>query len=199
MLADSLRVADYLAPDTVHHSFIIEGVMIESLTLSDNSTVLSKVSFHDSVIHLLDISSLETDHGCPVFRSCLIGFLDGAESIPSSLAEKFIDCEIEGFAALSQTTAGIMQLKQSVDAKIALTILKKIYSQRGSGRKESGLSRGLDPAIRGRVPAVLSALQSQSWIHRIVAGREPVYVGLKERRAQALKVLEDPNRFAFDV
>ncbi|MEU8765108.1 NACHT domain-containing protein [Streptomyces sp. NPDC048659] len=199
VLADSLRVADYLAPDTVHQSFIIEGVMIESLTLSHNSTVLSKVSFHDSVIHRLDISSLENDHGCPVFRSCLIGFLDGAESIPPGLAAKFIDCEIEGFAALSQTTAGIMQLKQSVDAKIALTILKKIYSQRGSGRKESGLSRGLDPAIRGRVPSVLSALQSQGWIHRIVAGREPVYVGLKERRAQALKVLEDPNRFAFEI
>ncbi|MGW9497836.1 NACHT domain-containing protein [Streptomyces prasinus] len=199
VLADSLRVADYLAPDTVRQTFIVEGVMIESLTPSDSSTVLPKVSFHDSVIHHLDISSLESQNGCPVFRSCLIGFLDGASSIPVSLAENFIDCEFEGFASLSQTTAGIMQLKQSIDAKIALTILKKIYSQRGSGRKESGLSRGLDPAIRGRVPATLSALQSQGWIHRIVSGREPIYVGIKEQRAQALRILEDPNRFTFEI
>ncbi len=199
VLADSLRVADHLAPGTVRQSFIVEGVMIESLTPSDSNTVLPKVSFHDSVIHHLDISSLESQAGCPVFRSCLIGFLDGASSIPASLAENFIDCEFEGFASLSQTTAGIMQLKQSIDTKIALTILKKIYSQRGSGRKENGLSRGLDPAIRGRVPAVLSALQSQGWIHRIVSGREPIYVGIKEQRARALGILEDPNRFTFEI
>ncbi|MDG9702677.1 NACHT domain-containing protein [Streptomyces sp. DH37] len=199
VLADSLRVADYMGPDTVRQSFIVEGVMIESLALSDSSTVLPKVSFHDSVIHHLDISSIDPEEGSPVFKSCLIGFIDGAASIPASLASNFIECEIEGFASLSQTTAGIMQLKQSVDVKIALTILKKIYSQRGSGRKESGLFRGLDPAIRGRVPAVLSALQSQGWIHRIVSGREPIYVGVKEERANALRILEDPNRFKFEV
>ncbi|MBK3578552.1 NACHT domain-containing protein [Streptomyces sp. MBT65] len=199
VLTDALRVADYLAPEKVRQSFIVEGVMIESLTPSDSNTVLSKINFHDSVIHRLDISSLESEEACPVFRSCLIGLLDGAAGVPVALAEKFIDCEFESFSSLSQTTVGIMQLKLSDDAKIALTVLKKIYSQRGSGRKESGLSRGLDPAIRGRVPAVLTALQSQGWIHRIVSGREPIYVGVKEKRAYALRILEEPNRFNFEA
>jgi hypothetical protein len=90
-----------------------------------------------------------------------------------------------------------MQLSLSMDTKIALTILKKIYSQRGSGRKESGLSRGIDPVLRGRVPTVVSALQSQGWVQKVTSGREPIYVGVKDRRSEALQVLAEPRRFEF--
>ncbi|MEU8772524.1 NACHT domain-containing protein [Streptomyces sp. NPDC048606] len=194
---DTLRVADSLAPDKGRQHFIVDGVMVESLTPSGANGVLSGISFNASVIQRLDISSLESDDACPEFRSCLIGLMDGAASLPEGIADKFVECEFEGFSTQSQTTAGIMQLNLSTDTKIALTILKKIYSQRGSGRKESGLSRGIDPALRGRVPMVVSALQSQGWVQKVTSGREPIYVGVKDRRPEALQVLAEPRRFEF--
>lgn len=199
VLADALRVAEHLASEPVRGDFIVEQVMFDSLTLSGDENVLSRVTFNDCLFQRLDISSLEPNAPFPTFSSCLIGLLDGVASTPDSLSSHFVECGIDSFSPAPQTTAGIMQLKLSMDARIALTVLKKIYSQRGAGRKESGLSRGLDPAVRGRVLSVLRALQSQGWIQRVSNGRESIYVGIKAKRVDALRVLDEPNRFRFEV
>ncbi|MFE6446946.1 NACHT domain-containing protein [Nocardiopsis dassonvillei] len=199
VLADTLRVASHLSIDQMRTSFMIEGVMIDTLSLSGSDIVFDRIYFKDSIIHNLDISSLDSTSGCPEFRECIIGYLDGASSIPNWLSPKFIESTVEEFSSSSQTTSGIMSLELSTDTKIALTILKKIYSQRGSGRKESSLSRGLDPAIRGRVPDVISALHAKGWMQRTSSGKENVYVPIKSRRGEALKALENPNTFRFLV
>lgn len=52
---------------------------------------------------------------------------------------------------------------------------------------------------RGRVVSVLRALQSQGWIQRVSNGRGSIYVGIKAKRSDALRMLDEPNRFRFDV
>jgi hypothetical protein len=148
----------------------------------------------------MDIGNLENADDCPSLHSCLIGYLDGATAIPQRLSARFIDCEIERYSEQLQTTAGIMQLKGlPAEQRVALTILKKIYSQRGSGRKESGLSRGLDQQSRALVPKVLSALVSNGWLIRSPGRGEAIYLPVKGRRSAALTALDKPGNFHLEV
>ena len=195
VLADAIRVADTFAPDDVRQSYLIEGVIFEYLSPGEGQPVLGKATLQDCVIDTLDISSLEQAEDCPLFQSCLIGYLEGATSIPPWLASRFSDCEVESYSEQLQTTAGIMQLRISAQQRIALTILKKIYSQRGSGRKENALSRGLEPRLRPLVPEVIAELISAGWIIRSTSRGETLYLPVRGRRRAALQALDKPGDF----
>ncbi|MGA4543133.1 NACHT domain-containing protein [Uniformispora flossi] len=199
VLSDTLRVASNLQdPQTVlRESYHVEGVIFDSFSVAAGDKVGSSVTYKDCVIQSMDISGAEEGRELPHFQNCLIGFLDGASVIPGWLSGNFIECEIERFSTQSQTTAGIMQLPVSAENRVALTILKKIYGQRGSGRKEGALSRGLDPSIRLLVPRVLSELLSSGWVHKVTSGRSVIYLPVKGRRADALRALEKPGDFAL--
>ncbi|MET2714801.1 NACHT domain-containing protein [Streptomyces harbinensis] len=198
VLADSLRVVSLLGPkeDSVHHStFLVEGVLFESLAANSSDSMLSRTTFKDCLIQDLDISAADKAQNFPYFRRCTIGFLEGASAIPTWLSDNFTECDIGQFSTKGQTTSGILQLDLPPRSKVALTILKKVYNQRGSGRKEGALSRGLDQASRQLVQSVLSSLLSEGWLIRSTAGRNVIYLPVKGRRAAALKALEKPGDF----
>ncbi|MGW6697002.1 NACHT domain-containing protein [Nocardia sp. NPDC055049] len=200
VLADSIRVASALGSNDAskHQHFIVDGVEFSELNLSVDSNIFASVTFLNCVFHYLDISLTEMGRPFPEFSNCIIGYLDGVSSIPDWLASSFKNCSIEEYSQQSHTTAGIMQLGLNTQDKVALTILKKIYNQRGSGRKESALSRGLDQASREHVPGVLSALQSLNLIQKSSAGSNILYLPVKGKRADAMRALEKPGEFRLE-
>jgi len=201
VLADTVRVADTLpsTKDKQKQGYLIEGVIFDYLSPDETHPELAKATLQDCAIDNLDIGSLEDADDCPSFQSCIIGFLEGAGAIPQWLTSKFTDCEIERFSDQLQTTSGIMQLTLPPEQRVALTILKKVYSQRGSGRRESALSRGLDQQGRTFVPVVLSALVNDGWLWRSSGRGETVYLPVKGRRRDALRALDMPRDFYIEV
>jgi hypothetical protein len=195
VLADTIRIADALHSTVARDSYLLEGVIFEYLAPDEGHRTLARATLQDCVIDILDIGNLENADDCPQFHSCLIGYLDGATAIPQWLTGKFTDCEIDRYADHLSTAAGIMQLKLPNEKRVALTVLKKIYSQRGSGRKESALSRGLDQQSRLLVPSVVAALVSDGWIWRSTGRSEPIYLPAKGRRSEALQALDKPGDF----
>lgn len=115
--------------------------------------------------------------------------------MPSGLEPFFASCEIDRFSTATQTTAGIMGLNIDTESRVALTVLKKVFGQRGSARKVGALSRGLKPSDRPLVPAVLDELLYQGWVYKTMSGNNVLYVGAKERRKDALRVLDAPAEF----
>jgi hypothetical protein len=186
VLADIVRVADTYELGASVAGYMFEGVLFESVAPSETDVVLSRSHLKDCVIQVLDLSSIEREDDCPKFESCLIGYLDGASAIPNWLQSRFAYCEIDEYSTSSQTTAGIMALNLPSERRVALTIIKKVYSQRGSGRKESALSRGLDQTSRGIVSGVIAQLMSGGWLGVSASGRETVYLPIKGRRRDAL-------------
>ena len=199
VLADTIRVADTLPSNPGRQSYLIEGVIFEYLSPDTEHPALAKATLQDCAIDNLDISSLENADDCPSFQNCIIGYLDGAGAVPQWLVSKFSGCEIDRYSDQLQTTAGIMQLTLPAEQRVALTILKKVYAQRGSGRREGGLSRGLDPQSRTLVPSVLSALVSDGWIWRSRSRGDAIYLPVKERRREALRALDRPKDFYIKV
>nr|WP_246865462.1 NACHT domain-containing protein [Cryobacterium sp. BB307] len=196
VMADLVRVSTEMPWDdrNMTSTFLITGVYFEQLTLSDHK-VLSATTFKDCVIERLDVSGLDDSSSVPHFQQALIGLLDGVASLPAWLEPRLADCEIDRFSTSTQTTAGIMALGIDRESRIALTILKKVFGQRGSARKEGALSRGLSLTDRPVVHRVLDELISQGWIHKSMSGNSPLYVGSKDRRKDAMRVLDTPADF----
>src|SRR5699024_661595 len=194
--ADLVQVAATVSNGTerVGSSFHVSGTFFEHMVL-DDSTLLGATTFSECVFSRLDLSGVDEKSSIPHFSNCLIDYIDGASALPEWLQPRFANCEIGHYSDSATTTAGIMHLALDRDRRIALSILKKIYLQRGSGRKEGALSRGLPLSDREAVPAVLSEMLSQGWIVRSGGGSTPIYIGVKSRRAAALQALEFPTEF----
>lgn len=149
--------------------------------------------FTDCLIDELDLSSLDLDGSFPVLVSCVIHQLSGFSAIPSRLADSFVDCEVQKFSSREQTTDGILQLALPIEEKVALTVLKKVYAQRGSGRKEGAFSRGLAPRDRPHVPSVVDKLERLGYLRRHNVQSTTVVLPIRSRRAEALRILENPT------
>lgn len=196
VLADLLTVvaAMPIAGLKIQGSFLIAGVAFEELQIAEHP-VYGGTTFQDCLIERLDMSGIDEDSAAPHFKGCIVSYLEGLVSIPEWLKPNFENTDIERFSTATQTTSGIMQLKIDRESRVALTVLKKVFSQRGSARKEGALSRGLAPTDRGIVQAVLAELVSKGWIRKEDSGSNVLYVGSKDRRKEALRALEAPTEF----
>lgn len=196
VMADLVRVAVELPWENkaLGTSFPLVGVYFESLVLTDHP-ILGALRLRDCVIERLDVNGIDEACAVPHFQQSLIGHLDGVSAMPKWLHPRFADCEIGRYSIATQTTAGIMQLDLDRESRVALTILKKVFGQRGSARKEGALSRGLSLGDRPVVPKVLDELVSQGWLLRESSGNNVVFVGVKDRRKDALRALGAPAEF----
>ncbi|MFD6567981.1 NACHT domain-containing protein [Micromonospora profundi] len=194
VLADLVGVADEIGAEIKAPGYLIEGVYFDYLSVGDSVT-LPLLHIKDSIIETLDLSGVPSSAESPQFDNCLIGFVDGVSDIPPFLAGNFRDCEVQGYSLASHTTSGLSQLPLPRETIVALTILKKVYAQRGSGRKEGALSRGLNQTDRQIVPDVLTQLVSKNWLSRVGRGATTLYLPVKGRRQGAMQALETPASF----
>ncbi|TDB96322.1 NACHT domain-containing protein [Micromonospora fluostatini] len=191
ILADLIGVANEIGSDIKPPGYIVEGVYFDYLSVGEFPT-LSLLHIKDSVIETLDLSGVSSPSESPHFDKCLFGFVDGVSDIPPFLADKFQNCEVQEFSQASHTTSGIAQLPLPRKTIVALTILKKVYAQRGSGRKEGALSRGLSQTDRQLVPDVLARLVSDKWLTKVGRGSTTIYLPVKGKRQAAMQALDTP-------
>lgn len=196
VLADLISVGAAIPIDRlkIQEKLLIAGVAFEELQVAENP-LYGDTIFQDCLIERLDMSGLDEASLVPHFKGCVVSHMEGLAVIPEWLKSNFENTEIEHFSTAAQTTAGIMELKIDRESRIALTVLKKVFNQRGSARKESALSRGLNPTDRELVPAVLAELVSKGWIYKDDSRNSDLYVGSKNRRKEALRALEMPTEF----
>jgi hypothetical protein len=141
----------------------IHDIIIAELELGLAEADYSLLEFHECFFSRIELDPDVNMANLPLFRGCFIGQLDGRVSRSDLPPGKFTDdCIIETFVEAAETTAGVLDLELPLGTRVCLTVLKKLYERRGSGRKESALHRGLDHHARRMVPDVLRMLQSES-------------------------------------
>lgn len=149
-------------------------------------------ALRDCLITRLELEEGYRADGVPRFTGCIFQEVDGATAETDLPASQFEDCSFEAFADSASNTAAILELNLSDGARVLLTVLKKIYTQRGRGRKTNALSRGLNPALRPLVPDVLTRLQSENLILMAKAGNEVIWLPVKASQKRALQMLGAP-------
>ena len=193
VIADLTRVAIRLWPgDTPSTPISLHGIELRGFSLAAEATGYDWLSFHDCVIQELDL----TDHDgypLPHFQSCLIGQMAGVADWSALQKDRFVECEVAQFDAQISTAKGILALKMTPINKVLLTILKKIYAQRGTGRKESALFRGLDDAHRALVPEALRQLTGAGLIAPAKSSSNRIYLPVRGMASRVWRILQAPQ------
>ena len=104
----------------------------------------------------------------------------------------FDNCEIVEFDN-TQTNTAIMRSDLSPSVKVLLTITRKLFLQRGSGRVEAALYRGLEERYTGFVEPILQHLATSAIVFSHPSQRGVVWHGNRAERTRMLQILERPT------
>ena len=168
--AQGLTVSEGLA-DVID----MEDRPIKNLTLS--SCMINSVRFDT---HRSDID----------FTRCHIVRLEGiAGSL--ELPDSIDSCDIDQFDDRG-TNAAIVRSSLPDSIKVLLVIIRKLFIQRGRGRVDSALSRGIDESLQVYVDPVRNLLVSEGVIYSHISDRQTIWHGNRIHRSRMLKMLERP-------
>ena len=178
------------------HNVKISDILIPSLELHPGIGDCSNLIFQDCYFSRLDLDTELSVQLMPRFKACYFVQIDGRASQADLPKDIFnATCEFENFSEAPETTNAISAMDLPVSEKVLLTILKKIFVQSGSGRKENALLRGLDHNSRRLVPPILRLLQSEGMISQYRRGGVNMTIWVPDRgqRARVAKLIESPR------
>jgi hypothetical protein len=172
----------------------VREVLIPELRLEAPSGDLHEIEFQDSVIGRVELAPDVASEHLPGLLRCYIAVVEGrtgVKDLPGSFRESVVD----SFDDSVQTTDAILALSLPLGTKVMLTVLKKLYAQRGSGRRDSALTRGLDVRAQQLVPQVMNILRREGFVTRNRQADQIVWLPTKssEMRRRALGILASPN------
>jgi hypothetical protein len=143
----------------------LNNLFVPFLELSVEVKDLSQLTFSECLFSYLAIDHGVESANLPKFLGCYVEELEGRTSVndlPTGVFDK--DCEFARFVDAPETTTAIVAMDLPAGTRVLLTVLKKIYTRSGSGRKENALHRGLDHHSRRLVGPVLRLLQSEGLV-----------------------------------
>jgi len=125
------------------------------------------------------------------FIRCQIVRLEGFSTEPD-IPDVFDNCEFGEFDN-RHTNAAIIRSDLPDPIKVLLVIVRKLFLQRGSGRLESALSRGLDIRLQVHVNPVRDLLASEGIVFSRTTGQRTIWHGNRKFTSRMLKILEHPT------
>lgn len=171
----------------------VNGVQIDTIDLTLEAGDLSKVEFRDCSVGRLEIEGEVEESKLPHFRSCWFTEVDGRASEQDLPEGLFEDCVFDSFVRTTETTHGILAYQEiPLGTRVALTILRKIFLQRGTGRRENALYRGLDSSARRLVPEVLRLLQSAGLVTRYPRKGGAIWLPVRSQNVRVHRLIQSP-------
>lgn len=178
----------------------MRDICINSLDFDVSDVSYNGIIFTQCLFQRINLPPHVERDCLPKFEGCYIGLLDGRVSEKDLPADVFGDsCEIDEYSETIYTTAGILELGLSIGVRLTLVVLKKLYLQAGSGRKESALYRGLDHRHRRLIPDVLEVLQKHGLARQATGSNEPVWLPVRARSGRVRQLLTSPSEASDQV
>lgn len=184
---------------TISDSIQVAKLLVDRLEIDNARKDLAKVTFVDCYFNSVEIDDDTTAEFCPTFQGCLIQELDGRVSSADLPVDRFPDTFVEAFLSSVGTTSAALRLQIPSGAKVLVTILKKLFVQSLSGRKENALYRGLDGAHQAKVGAALSLLKTHSLIIKSDRAGDPIWIPVRRLRSRVLSMIASPSTSADPV
>lgn len=193
---DRLRVAEELDVLDRCPEVVLDGIDIPEIDLAEDWPILARTEFQDCIIHELRIPEQPARPPTPRFRNkCIFGLVIGRTG-QRDLPEGWFDdgCTFQAFTSIDPNTASIMRSNLPVPVKVLLTVLKKLFRQRGAGRREGAFYRGLDSQAQRFVAPVLDIVKSEDLAEPTLQNRTRVWVPLRSAQQRVLSILEAPSQ-----
>lgn len=160
MTADTARVALSLGL-SISGSFNADEVLIPHMEFYEGFGDLSGVKFSRCGIETLVLDGeIEADR-MPNFDGCWFEKVIGRFSQGDLPAGVFSACTFTEFLDSSERNADVLRSSLPIGVRVIITLLRKLYLQRGSGRAEGALLRGMEQASRELVPDCLEIIKKE--------------------------------------
>ena len=183
------------------YSYSGEGTTLQSGNLDslsvDADIDLSLITFKECIFSKVELgrggAAMEKKN-YPRFQDCMIGILEGVISeadIPSGILNG--TTTVETFSAFSATNDAVMETDLPSSVKVLLTILRKLFLQRGSGRQYSALKRGLPVSASVLVDPIAALIRSQGFAEDVSLDRRVVIIPNRSKSREAFSIINGPN------
>lgn len=174
-------------------SLQVSKLLIDRFEIEATGGNLSNVTFVDCFFNTVEIGEGVTATRCPTFQGCLIQELEGRVSVNDLPAGRFPDSFVEVYGSSAVTTNAALDLQIPKGAKVLVTVLKKLFVQSLSGRKENALYRGLDATHQSLVEKVMALLQSHSLVTKSERSGDPIWIPVRRLRSRVLAIIASPS------
>ncbi|MGW0933229.1 NACHT domain-containing protein [Streptomyces sp. NPDC002644] len=161
LTADSARLALSLGIP-VHGSFNADQVLIPHLEFYEGFGDLSGIQFSHCGIETLVLDGEIDARNMPRFEGCWFERVIGRFSQEDLPAAAFSACTFGEFLDSFERNADVLRSSLPAGVRVMVTLLRKLYLQRGSGRAEGALVRGMEQASRELVPACLDIIRKEN-------------------------------------
>ncbi len=175
------------------NAVFVSRALIPFLDLSEVTGNHSEVNFQECLFSELCVAS-EDQSLLPRFLGCYIGNLSGRVSrkdLPQGIFDE--DCTFDCFEGHTLTTSSIMELSLPLGQRVLLSVLKKLYVQKGSGRRENALLRGLDERSRRIVPDILRVLKANGLTYVARHAANHVFYPVRSQTKRVYQIINAPS------
>lgn len=191
---DLLRIMQHLNFNYNGDQIYLKDGFFEEFEVSD-SPDFSNVCFRECYFAQVEFFVEAGSKKCPRFESCQIDELVGPislDDIPRHVMDKATG--IGAFSQEANTNADILALEIPMAVRVLLTILRKLFVQSGSGRKENAFYRGLDTNARAYVSDILELVQVANFAHPHRISGPNVWMQNRAKAAEANEILGAPQK-----
>jgi hypothetical protein len=196
---DVLNIARKLNIELDSISFNISGIDVQKLEI-DSWSFWKSVTFSDCFVSdlYIDVDDLKA---MPSLNQTLISNVYGMslDKFTEIKDEYFQNCLVEEIHNYSETNKQIFELSVSIQEKLLLSILRKIFIQRGKGRVETAFSAGVEPSSIKYIDSILAILQKYRYASPTTNTSERVWHANREKQDCVREILKDPTRTSFDI
>lgn len=161
--------------------------------------------FHDEIVFnacSVDTVIIPIDASIRIncrFSDCLINNIIGRIS-PADLPEKnFIQCVYGDFTESPDRNNAVLETDIPESLKVLVISLRKLYQQKGAGRKENALYRGLDAKSRPLVPEIIELLKKHRYVFEVSRRGEIIYSPNRNKAGEAITIIRRPLESKKDI
>lgn len=193
--SDLIRLLCMRGADYDGSGVTVTNVELPTLEFEAEYGSMAGITFHGVIIERLEIAPEYPKEKLPYFSACCVESLEGRASRSDLPIDKFAhDVSIERFDSTTVNTNAILDLEFSMPVRVLLTVLRKLFLQSGTGRREAALFRGLDGDARRCVKDVIDLLSHHLFISPAHYSTHTVWLPSRKGnvRDRAVRMLKSP-------
>lgn len=175
---------------------VIEKASFDSIVI-DAAIDISNITFKECIFSTVELgrgSISEERNNLPQFIDCAIDKMEGVMG-PDDLPKGVLagSSTVEHYVGFAATNDAVMESALSAPVKVLLTILRKLFLQKGSGRQYGALRRGIPPNTARFVDPIVSLIKSSGFAEAVSLDRRLIIVPNRRRSGEALSIINAPN------
>jgi hypothetical protein len=164
------------------------------LSLVGDKADFGRITFSECLFGRIELGEALDETKLPTFEGCIMLEIDGRfglQDLPRKLKDGHN--EIESFSDTPATTSTILDSSLAPGVKVLLTVLRKLHMQRGSGRRESALFRGMDERLRRLVPEVLRLIAQENLAVKSRVGGHSIWHPVRRQSSRVRRIVAGPT------